>query len=134
MGDRAVEQARRADNRARLARDTAAYFERLTPEAPQRGIATGVDAATGQMVFSASPVAAEGKVYLVNEDGEVFVLQVGAGSSYLKGHFITTLKKARLQERQPRPLSAISVGYSVQLCHQMVRRGPGRSAFSPSTS
>ena len=31
--DRAVERARRADNRARLARDTAAYFQGLSPEA-----------------------------------------------------------------------------------------------------
>jgi mRNA-degrading endonuclease toxin of MazEF toxin-antitoxin module len=28
------------------------------------------------------------------------------GESYLKGHFITTLPKSRLQERMPRPLSA----------------------------
>jgi len=31
--DLAVEQARRLDNRARLSRDTAAYFAKLSPEA-----------------------------------------------------------------------------------------------------
>ncbi len=31
------------------------------------------------------------------------------GSSYVKGHFITTLKKSMLGEREPRPLSALKM-------------------------
>jgi hypothetical protein len=53
--------------------------------ATETGIASCVDAATGKMlwkerfggVFSASPVAANGKVYLMNEGGEAFVLEAG---------------------------------------------------------
>lgn len=41
------------------------------------------------------------------------------GTSYLKGHFITTLPKARLRERQPRPLSESRMR---KVC-EMVRRG-----------
>jgi outer membrane protein assembly factor BamB len=53
--------------------------------ATETGIASCVDAATGMTlwkarfggVFSASPVAADGRVYLVNEGDETFVLQAG---------------------------------------------------------
>jgi outer membrane protein assembly factor BamB len=53
--------------------------------ATETGIASCIDAATGKTlwkerfggVFSASPVAAAGRVYLVNEAGETFVLQAG---------------------------------------------------------
>lgn len=41
------------------------------------------------------------------------------GTSSLKGHFITTLPKARLRERQPRPLSESRMR---KVC-EMVRRG-----------
>jgi len=51
------------------------------------GILTAYDAATGEQIFrarvggggafSASPVAADGKLYLASEDGDVFVLQAG---------------------------------------------------------
>jgi len=44
------------------------------------------------------------------------------GDSYLKGHFITTLKKARLVERHPRSLSAARM----RQVAQMIRR-----AFDP---
>jgi hypothetical protein len=54
--------------------------------ATETGIASCVDAATGKTlwkerfggVFSASPVAANGNVYLINEAGEAFVLKSGA--------------------------------------------------------
>jgi outer membrane protein assembly factor BamB len=53
--------------------------------ASESGIASCVDAASGKLlwrerlggVFSASPVAAEGRVYLINEDGQAFVLEAG---------------------------------------------------------
>jgi outer membrane protein assembly factor BamB len=53
--------------------------------AGETGVVTAVDAADGKTVwkeriggiFSASPVAADGKVYLLNEDGETVVLQAG---------------------------------------------------------
>jgi outer membrane protein assembly factor BamB len=53
--------------------------------ATETGIVSCVDAADGKLVwrerfggvFSASPVAADGKVYLLNENGEAFVLQAG---------------------------------------------------------
>ena len=51
------------------------------------GILTAYDAATGERIyrarvggggaFSASPVAADGKLYMANEDGDVFVVQAG---------------------------------------------------------
>ena len=53
--------------------------------ATERGIGTAVDAETGETlwkhrfggVFSASPVAAAGKVYLTEESGKTFVLEAG---------------------------------------------------------
>ncbi len=61
------------------------YYQGLIYMATETGIASCVDAASGQLlwrerlggVFSASPVAADGKVYLVNEAGEAFVLEAG---------------------------------------------------------
>lgn len=61
------------------------YYQGLLYMANETGIASCVDASTGQVlwrerlggVFSASPVAAAGKVYLVNEQGDGFVLQAG---------------------------------------------------------
>ena len=61
------------------------YYQGLLYMATETGIASCVDAATGKTlwrerfggVFSASPVAADGRVYLVNEGGETFVLQAG---------------------------------------------------------
>jgi outer membrane protein assembly factor BamB len=49
------------------------------------GVVTGADARTGEQiwrhrlggVFFASPVAGDGKVYMVSETGETFVLQAG---------------------------------------------------------
>jgi len=61
------------------------YYDGLIYMATEMGIASCIDAATGKVlwrqrlggVFSASPVAAAGKVYLVNEEGDTFVLQTG---------------------------------------------------------
>jgi len=51
------------------------------------GILTSYDAATGEQIyrarvggggaFSASPIAADGRLYLASEDGDVFVIQAG---------------------------------------------------------
>lgn len=67
------------------------YYRGLVYMADETGIASAVDAATGERVwrerlggyFSASPVAADGKVYLLNEDGEAFVLAAGRSFSLL---------------------------------------------------
>ena len=61
------------------------YYQGLLYMATERGIATCLDAESGDTVwrerldgvFTASPVAADGKVYLTNEDGETFVLAAG---------------------------------------------------------
>jgi outer membrane protein assembly factor BamB len=61
------------------------HYHGLIYMATESGIASCVDASTGKLlwrerfggVFSASPVAAEGRVYLVNEAGEAFVLEAG---------------------------------------------------------
>lgn len=56
------------------------------------------------------------------EGPTVFMLEAGETglpwASYLKGHFITTLPKARLRERQPRTLSRLRMR---QVC-EIVRR------------
>jgi outer membrane protein assembly factor BamB len=62
------------------------YYEGLVYMATESGIATAVDPETGEPVwrerlggaFTASPVAGDGKVYLLNEAGETFVLAVGS--------------------------------------------------------
>lgn len=61
------------------------YYQGLIYMASETGIVTCVDAETGETlwknrfggVFSASPVAADGKVYLINEEGDAFVLEAG---------------------------------------------------------
>ena len=61
------------------------YYEGLIYMANGNGIVTAVDAETGQRVwqdriggiFSASPLAGDGKVYLFSETGETVVLQAG---------------------------------------------------------
>jgi len=61
------------------------YYDGLIYMANDAGIATCADAKTGEKVwqeriggiYSASPVAADGKIYLISETGEVVVLQAG---------------------------------------------------------
>lgn len=61
------------------------YYQGLIYMASETGIVTCVDAETGETlwknrfggVFSASPIAADGKVYLINEEGDAFVLEAG---------------------------------------------------------
>ncbi len=61
------------------------YYQGLIYMATENGIVSCIDPASGETVwkdrlggvFSASPVAAEGHIYLVNEAGETFVLQAG---------------------------------------------------------
>jgi mRNA-degrading endonuclease toxin of MazEF toxin-antitoxin module len=61
---------------------------------------------------------AEGPTTLKLEPGETGLPQ----TSYLKGHFITTIPKSRLLERLPRPLS----NTRMRQVSQMIRR-----AFDP---
>lgn len=75
------------------------YYNGLLYMATEMGIASCVDAGTGKLlwrerfggVFSASPIAAAGKVYLINEEGEAFVLQAGRE--------LKVLHRNRLDER-----------------------------------
>ena len=61
------------------------YYQGVIYIASESGVGTAVDAADGKTlwkerlggVFTASPVAGDGKVYLLNEEGEAFVLQAG---------------------------------------------------------
>ncbi len=61
------------------------YYRGLLYMATENGIVSCVDPTNGEIiwkdrlggVFTASPVAAEGHIYLVNEAGEAFVLQAG---------------------------------------------------------
>lgn len=61
------------------------YYDGLVYMANDAGIVTAVDAATGDKVwqervagiFTASPVAADGKVYLLSETGEAIVMRAG---------------------------------------------------------
>ena len=61
------------------------YYQGLIYMATENGIVSCIDSATGQTlwkdrfggVFTASPVAAEGHMYLINEAGDAFVLAAG---------------------------------------------------------
>ena len=75
------------------------FYDGLVFMATESGIATVVDPQTGEAVwrerlggaFTASPVAGDGKVYLMNEGGETFVFATGAPP--------TLLAKNSLEER-----------------------------------
>ena len=62
------------------------YYDEKIFMATERGIASVVDAKNGETLwrerlggaFTASPVAGDGKVYLLNESGETFVFEAGA--------------------------------------------------------
>jgi outer membrane protein assembly factor BamB len=61
------------------------YYEGLLYLTNEVGVVTCADAKTGERVwrqrlngvFFASPVAADGKIYMVSETGETFVLRAG---------------------------------------------------------
>jgi outer membrane protein assembly factor BamB len=61
------------------------YYRDLLYMATENGIVSCIDPANGETiwkdrfggVFTASPIAAEGHIYLVNEDGNAFVLEAG---------------------------------------------------------
>jgi outer membrane protein assembly factor BamB len=82
---------------------SAVHYNGLFYMAGENGIVNAVDAATGERVwqeriggiFTASPVAGDGKVYLVSETGETVVLQAGRTPKVLSrnkvdGHFVAS--------------------------------------------
>lgn len=79
------------------------HYDGLIYMAGENGIVNVVDAETGERlaqerlngVFTASPVAGDGKLYLVSEDGETVVLQAGRtpkvlARNRLEGHFVAS--------------------------------------------
>jgi outer membrane protein assembly factor BamB len=72
------------------------HYQGLLYMANDAGIVTCVDPATGEKVwqeriegiFTASPVGAEGRVYLVSETGETIVLQAGRDARVLSRNAI----------------------------------------------
>jgi len=66
------------------------------------------------LIVPFSSAGPEGPTVLALEPGETGL----PGTSYLKGHFLTTLPKARLGERQPRTLS----GQRMRQVCELVRR------------
>ncbi len=72
------------------------YYQGLIYMATENGIVSCIDSATGKTIwkdrfggaFTASPVAAEGHIYLVNEDGDAFVLQAGREEKILARNHI----------------------------------------------
>ena len=82
---------------------SAVYYDGLFYMAGENGIVNAIDAATGERVwqeriggiFTASPVAGDGKVYLVSETGETVVLQAGRtpkviARNAIDGHFVAS--------------------------------------------
>jgi len=73
------------------------YYRGLLYMATENGIVSCIDPANGETlwkdrfggVFTASPVAAEGHVYLVNETGEAFVLEAGKEKKVLARNTIS---------------------------------------------
>ena len=102
------------------------------------GVLTVTDAKTGQRVFqeriggvySASPVAADGKVYLLSEDGETIVVSAGRTP--------TVLARNRLDARQlASPAIAggpvvHSIGRYVVCDREVVAPEPARAALAHS--
>jgi len=82
---------------------SAVHYNGLFYMAGENGIVNAIDAATGERVwqeriggiFTASPVAGDGKVYLVSETGETVVLHAGRTPKVLArntvdGHFVAS--------------------------------------------
>ena len=90
------------------------YYDGLIYMATDVGAVTVVDAANGQRVsqqriegvFSASPVAADGKIYFVSENGETVVLQAGRTPTVLARN---DWGSARLRSGDFKPPEASSV-------------------------
>jgi outer membrane protein assembly factor BamB len=74
------------------------YYDGLIYMASEMGIATALDAATGQSVwrerlggvFTASPVAGDGKIYLASETGETVILRAGRTHEVLARNKVNT--------------------------------------------
>ncbi|MGH9347965.1 MAG: PQQ-binding-like beta-propeller repeat protein [Vicinamibacterales bacterium] len=82
---------------------SAVHYNGVFYMAGENGVVNAVDAATGERVwqeriggiFTASPVAGDGKVYFVSETGETVVLQAGRTPKVLarntvEGHFVAS--------------------------------------------
>lgn len=82
---------------------SAVHYDGLFYMAGENGVVNAIDAATGERVwqeriggiFTASPVAGAGKVYLLSETGETVVLQAGRtpkvlARNVLEGHFVAS--------------------------------------------
>jgi outer membrane protein assembly factor BamB len=82
---------------------SAVHYEGLFYMAGENGVVNAIDVETGERVwqeriggvFTASPVAGDGKVYLVSENGETVVLQAGRTPKVLArntvdGHFVAS--------------------------------------------
>ena len=82
---------------------SAVHYDGLFYMAGENGVVNAIDAATGERVwqeriggiFTASPVAGDGKVYLVSETGETVVLQAGRtpkviARNTVDGHFVAS--------------------------------------------
>jgi outer membrane protein assembly factor BamB len=75
------------------------FYQGVVYMANEHGIVSGVEARSGATLFrerlsgafTASPVAGDDKVYLLNEDGETYVLQAGRE--------LKVLSQNRLDER-----------------------------------
>jgi outer membrane protein assembly factor BamB len=80
------------------------YYRDLLYMATEVGVVRCIDPKTGETVwteriggnFSASPVGAEGRVYLLNEDGETIVLEAGRKPVVLSRNPIGELCRASL--------------------------------------
>ncbi len=79
------------------------HYQGVVYMSGENGILSAVDAATGQRlwqervggVFTASPIAGDGKVYFVSETGETIVLKAGRtfevlSRNKLEGHFVAS--------------------------------------------
>jgi outer membrane protein assembly factor BamB len=82
---------------------SAVYYDGLFYMAGENGIVNAVDAKTGERVwqeriggiFTASPIAGDGKLYLVSETGETVVMQAGrtpriVARNVVDGHFVAS--------------------------------------------
>jgi outer membrane protein assembly factor BamB len=72
------------------------YYEGLVYMASDAGVVTAVDAANGERVwqervdgiFTASPVAVDGKIYLLSETGDAYVLRAGRHPQVLEKNVV----------------------------------------------